>query len=180
LTLTPTDLPGLFLVRLHLQEDERGHFARVWDREVLAERGLEARLAQASLSWNRHRHTLRGLHWQAAPHAEAKLVRCTRGSLFDVVVDVRAGSPTERRWVGVELRAREPVLLYLSEGLAHGFLTLEDDTEVSYMISAPHVPQAARGARYDDPAFGIGWPAPPRVISLRDRGFPHYDPAFRP
>lgn len=177
--LTPTALPGLLLVRPALREDERGHFSRLWDREALARSGLNAELAQASVSWNRRRHTLRGLHWQAHPHAEAKLVRCSRGSLFDVVVDVRAGSPTERRWVGVELRAREPLLLYVSEGLAHGFLTLEDDTEVSYLISTPHVEEAARGARFDDPAFAIGWPAPPQVISLRDRSFPHYDPPHR-
>jgi dTDP-4-dehydrorhamnose 3,5-epimerase len=179
LTFTPTELPGLFLVRLEVRVDERGHFARLWDREVMEAHGLNARLAQASVSWNRRRHTLRGLHWQAAPHAEAKLVRCTRGSLYDVVVDVRPGSPTERRWVGIELRAREPLVLYLAEGLAHGFLTLEDDTEVSYLISVPHVPRSARGARYDDPAFAIAWPAPPEVISPRDLGFPHYDPLSR-
>jgi dTDP-4-dehydrorhamnose 3,5-epimerase len=175
-TLEPTGLPGLFLVHLDLLSDERGHFARLWDREVLEAAGLTASIAQASVSWNPRRHTLRGLHWQAAPHAEAKLVRCTRGALFDVAVDVRPGSATERQWRGVRLAAREPRALYLAEGLAHGFLTLEDDTEVSYLISTRYVPEAARGARFDDPAFAIDWPAPPAVIAERDRSFPSYDP----
>jgi dTDP-4-dehydrorhamnose 3,5-epimerase len=175
-TFEPTALPGLFLVRLALREDERGHFARLWDREALVARGLNPGLAQASLSWNERRHTLRGLHWQAPPHAETKLVRCTRGAIFDVVVDVRPGSPTERRWVGVNLAPRAPCVLYVGEGLAHGYLTLEDDTEVSYLISTPYVAEAACGARFDDPAFAIAWPAQPEVISRRDRSFPHYHP----
>lgn len=174
--LEPTEIPGLFLVHLEVVTDVRGHFARLWDRQVMAEAGLAASLSQASLSWNAQRHTLRGLHWQTPPHAEAKLVRCTRGVLYDVAVDVRPGSPTERRWKAVRLAAREPYALYLGEGLAHGFLTLEDDTEVSYLISAGHAPEAARGARYDDPAFGIEWPAAPAVIAERDLGFPSYDP----
>jgi len=168
--LEPTDLPGVFVVHLEPEQDARGHFARLWDAETM---GMA--VAQASLSWNARRHTLRGLHWQVPPHAEAKLVRCTRGAIFDVAVDVRPGSPTERRWFGLHLSAREPRALYLGEGLAHGFLTLEDDTEVSYLISARHAPEAARGARYDDPAFSIAWPASPALIADRDRSFPSYD-----
>lgn len=168
--LEPTDLPGVFVVHLEPEQDARGHFARLWDTETMG-----ASIAQASVSWNARRHTLRGLHWQVAPHAEAKLVRCTRGAIFDVAVDVRPGSPTERRWFGLHLSAREPRALYLAEGLAHGFLTLEDDTEVSYLISTRHAAEAARGACYDDPAFSIEWPAPPAVIADRDRSFPSYD-----
>ncbi|HEX5042417.1 MAG TPA: dTDP-4-dehydrorhamnose 3,5-epimerase family protein [Candidatus Polarisedimenticolaceae bacterium] len=173
--IEPAGLPGVFVVHLEPESDGRGHFARLWDARTLAEAGLSASIAQASLSWNARRHTLRGLHWQVAPHAEAKLVRCSRGAIFDVAVDVRPGSSTERQWVGLHLSAREPRALYLTEGLAHGFLTLEDDTEVSYLISSPHVPHAGRGARYDDPAFAIAWPAPPAVIADRDRSFPSYD-----
>ena len=174
--LEPTALPGLFVVHLDFAADARGHFARLWDRDVLTAAGLSAEIAQASISWNARRHTLRGLHWQAAPHAEAKLVRCTRGAIYDVAVDVRPGSATERRWVGIRLTARDPRALFLAEGLAHGFLTLEDDTEVSYLISARHAPDASRGARFDDPAFGIAWPAAPAVLSERDRSFPSYHP----
>ena len=172
-----TPICGLLLVHLEPAEDERGHFARLWDRDLLRERGLTAEVAQASLSWNARRGTLRGLHWQAPPHAEAKLVRCTRGSMWDVAVDVRPGSPTHGHWMGFGLSARERHAVYLCEGLAHGFLTLEDDTEVLYLISTPHVPAAARGARWDDPAFGIRWPAEPEVVSTRDRGWADYDPA---
>jgi dTDP-4-dehydrorhamnose 3,5-epimerase len=173
--IEPAGLPGVYVVHLEPESDARGHFARLWDARTLAEAGLASSIAQASVSWNARRHTLRGLHWQAAPHGEAKLVRCSRGSIFDVAVDVRPGSATERQWVGLHLSAREPRALYLADGLAHGFLTLEDDTEVSYLISAAHAPEAARGARYDDPAFAISWPAPPAVIADRDRSFPSYD-----
>jgi dTDP-4-dehydrorhamnose 3,5-epimerase len=173
--LEPAGLPGVFVVHLEPEADARGHFARLWDARTLAAAGLPHGIAQASVSWNARRHTLRGLHWQASPHGEAKLVRCSRGAIFDVAVDVRPGSPTERQWVGLRLCAREPRALFLVEGLAHGFLTLEDDTEVSYLISAAHVPDAARGARFDDPAFAIGWPAPPSLVADRDRSFPAYD-----
>ena len=168
--LEAADIPGVFVVHLEPEADARGHFARLWDAVTMG-----AAVALASVSWNARRHTLRGLHWQVAPHAETKLVRCTRGSIFDVAVDVRPGSPTERRWFGLHLSAREPRALYLAEGLAHGFLTLEDDTEVSYLISGRYAPDAARGARYDDPAFAIAWPGAPVVIADRDRSFPSYD-----
>ena len=168
--LEATELAGVLIVHLEPEADGRGHFARLWDREVMG-----AAVDQASVSWNARRHTLRGLHWQAAPHGEAKLVRCTRGALFDVAVDVRPGSPTERRWVALHLSARQPRALYLAAGLAHGFLTLEDDTEVTYLMAGRYAPEAVRGARYDDPAFAIAWPAPPSVIADRDRAFPSYD-----
>jgi dTDP-4-dehydrorhamnose 3,5-epimerase len=173
--LEAADIPGVFVVHLEPEADARGHFARLWDAETMGAAGLPASIGQAGVSWNARRHTLRGLHWQAAPHAEAKLVRCTRGAIFDVAVDVRPGSTTECRWFGVRLDAREPRALYLAEGLAHAFLTLEDDTEVSYLISGRYAPEAARGARYDDPAFAIAWPAAPAVIADRDRSFPSYD-----
>ncbi len=167
-----TRIPGVVLVRPERFEDARGHFARTWDGEVFARHGLNPAVAQCSVSFNRKRGTLRGMHYQAAPHEEAKLVRCTRGAVFDVAVDLRPDSPTRHRWVGAELTAENGVALYVPEGCAHGFLTLADDTEVFYMISAPYVPEAGRGVRYDDPAFGIEWPAPVHVIHDRDAGYP--------
>ena len=168
-----TELRGARLVSPERHRDERGHFARVWCAREMEAQGLAPQVAQASFSHNRRKGTLRGLHWQVAPHAEAKLVRCTRGRIFDAIVDLRPDSPTFRRWQGFELAA-DGDLLYVPEGFAHGFLTLEDDTEVSYLISSFHVPEAARGARYDDPAFAIEWPAPVEVIAARDLRWPPY------
>jgi dTDP-4-dehydrorhamnose 3,5-epimerase len=137
-------------------------------------------LAQCSISRNDRAGTLRGLHFQTAPHEEAKLVRCTRGTIFDVIVDLRPDSPTHAEWIGVELDAEEGTALYVPKGFAHGFQTLVDETEVLYMISDPYVPEAASGVRWDDPAFGIEWPpADVRVISERDRSWPDYAPGSR-
>jgi dTDP-4-dehydrorhamnose 3,5-epimerase len=168
----PTAIPGAWLIEQERHADERGFFARTWCAEELAERGLEAHLAQCSISFNRRRWTLRGLHWQAPPFAETKIVRCTRGALYDVAVDLRPDSATFRRWIGVELTAEGGLGLYVPRGFAHGFLTLADITEVSYQISAPYKPEAARGARYDDPFFGVNWPRPVEVIAARDRDYP--------
>jgi dTDP-4-dehydrorhamnose 3,5-epimerase len=173
---TPAGLDGAYIIELEPYEDERGSFARVWCRDELAVHGLNPELAQCSISRNRRAGTLRGLHYQPAPHEEAKLVRCTRGAIFDVIVDVREGSPTICRWIGIELDANAGKALYVPEGFAHGFQTLTDEAEVLYMISEPYAPEASTGARWDDPAFGIEWPvAAVRTISERDRAWPDFE-----
>ena len=172
-----TELRGVVVVELEEHVDERGSFARTWCREEMAAAGLAGDLAQCSISRNPRAGTLRGLHFQRAPHEEAKLVRCTRGAIFDVAVDLRPDSETRGQWVGVELDDRTGRALYIPEGCAHGFQTLVDDTEVAYMISAAYVPEAAAGVRWDDPALAIGWPgAETRTISDRDRGWPDFVP----
>jgi len=178
--LRETPLSGAFLVELEPARDERGFFARSFCSEVFARHGLVDRFAQANVSWNARRGTLRGMHWQAAPHAEAKLVRCTAGALYDVIVDLRDGSPTCRRWHGVTLNAANRHALYVPEGFAHGFLTLADETEVLYEMSTPHAPEAARGLRWDDAAIGIRWPEAPRILSPRDAGYPDLPPTAGP
>jgi dTDP-4-dehydrorhamnose 3,5-epimerase len=171
----PTELPGAFVVELEEHADERGFFARIWCRDELAAHGLTAELAQCSLSRNAFAGTLRGMHFQRSPHEEAKLVRCTRGAIFDVIIDLRAGSSTLGRWVGVELEESAGRALYVPEGFAHGFQTLVDDVDVLYMISTPYAPESASGVRWDDPFFAIDWPhAGRRVISDRDRSWPDF------
>lgn len=172
---TETPLPGAWLLELERHEDDRGFFARTWCHDELARHGLDPRVSQCSVSRNHRRGTLRGLHLQIAPHAESKLVRCTAGRIFDVIVDLRPESATFKRWHGVELDAGEGNQLFVPEGFAHGFQTLEDDTEVYYMISVPYAPDFQRGYRYDDPAFGIEWPEPITVISERDHALPLFD-----
>jgi dTDP-4-dehydrorhamnose 3,5-epimerase len=171
---TPTRLAGLWLVEIEPRVDERGHFARTWCAREFAEHGLDTRLAQASVSFNRRRGTLRGMHFQHPPHAEVKLVRCTRGALWDVAIDLRPDSPTYCGWQGFELTAENAAALYIPEGFAHGFQTLADDTEVFYQMSTFYAPEAAAGVRYDDPAFGIDWPLPVRTIAPRDAAWPDY------
>jgi dTDP-4-dehydrorhamnose 3,5-epimerase len=171
-----TEIPGVVVVEPELALDERGAFARVWCPRELADHGLNPALAQCSMSWNRRKGTLRGMHQQLPPYAEAKLVRVTRGALFDVAVDLRPDSPTFRRWFGCELSDSNRRMLYIPEGLAHGFLTLAEGTEVLYLISEFHHPEAARGVRWDDPAFAIEWPGRPAVISERDRSYPDFTP----
>jgi dTDP-4-dehydrorhamnose 3,5-epimerase len=169
---TESALKGVYLIEPERQEDERGIFARTFCVEEFSVRGLDAAVAQCNVSYNRRRGTLRGLHYQVSPHAEVKLVRCTMGAAFDVVVDIRPGSPTFRQWLGVELSARNRKMLYIPEGLAHGFQTLEDDTELFYQMSKAYVPEAARGIKWDDPAIGIAWPMAPLVVSGRDQNYP--------
>jgi dTDP-4-dehydrorhamnose 3,5-epimerase len=172
---TELELPGAYLIELDRIEDERGFFARTFCRDEFAEHGLETEVVQANTAFNRRRGTLRGLHFQAAPHAESKLVRCTRGAVYDVIVDLRPGSPTHTRWVGVELTAQNDAMLYVPKGFAHGYQTLVDETETSYLMSEYHEPSAASGVRWDDPAFGIEWPeADERVMNDRDRSWPDY------
>jgi dTDP-4-dehydrorhamnose 3,5-epimerase len=167
-------LPGACLIEIEPREDERGLFARTFCARELAAAGLETRIVQTSLSWNPRRGTLRGLHWQAAPHEESKVVRCTRGRIYDVILDLRPDSHTWRQHLGIELSADARNALYVPPGVAHGFLTLEDGCEVHYQMSEFHEPAAARGVRFDDPAFGIVWPSSVEVISDRDRSWPDY------
>jgi len=170
-------IPGAFLIELERFADERGYFARTFCERDFAAAGLAPRFVQTSLSWNPKRGTLRGLHWQAAPHEEAKLVRCVRGRIYDVLADVRTDSHAFRQHVAVELDADRRDAVYIPPGVAHGFLTLSADCEVHYAMSAFHEPAAARGVRWNDPAFGIVWPAPVEVISARDAGYPDLLPA---
>ena len=169
-----TPIAGAYLVDIDRMDDERGFFARLFCREEFRARGLSPALAQSSISFNRKRGTLRGLHWQAKPHEEAKLVRCTQGAAFDVALDLRPDSRTYLKWHGVELSAQNHQMLYIPEGCAHGVLTLCDDTEVHYHISEFYHPESACGARFDDPAFDIAWPEPVQVISEGDRSWPDF------
>jgi dTDP-4-dehydrorhamnose 3,5-epimerase len=168
---TETPLRGAFVIELDLLSDERGYFARTFDVAEFAEHGLEAVVVQCNTSFNARRGTLRGMHYQAQPDGEAKLVRCTRGSIYDVAVDLRPGSETYKQWFGTELSAADGRMLYIPVGMAHGFQTLEDDAEVHYQMSHYYVPEAARGVRYDDPAFDIEWPLPEPTVSERDRQY---------
>jgi dTDP-4-dehydrorhamnose 3,5-epimerase len=171
-----TDIGGAFLVEVEAIEDERGMFARTFSEEEFSARGLDPRVVQCNLSFNPRTGTLRGLHYQAAPHGEAKLVRCVRGAVFDVAVDLRPDSPTYRRWAAAELSADNRLAFFIPEGCAHGFQTLVEDSEVLYQMSTPYVPGAGRGVSWDDPAFAIAWPSAPRdgrVMSERDAAYPH-------
>ena len=168
----PTPLPGLFEVESEAHVDERGSFRRSWCAREFAQAGVDFQPVQASLSGNVRRHTLRGLHFQLAPHAEQKLVRCVRGCIRDVVVDVREDSPTRWQHYAVELDATRGNALFVPRGFAHGFLTLEDNTSVEYLIDAVFEPTSARGLRWSDPQLGIAWPAAPQVISDRDAAWP--------
>jgi dTDP-4-dehydrorhamnose 3,5-epimerase len=172
-----TPLRGAFILEIERLEDERGHFARTWCREELAARGLDPTVAQCSVSYNRRARTMRGLHYQAPPFPEAKVVTCQRGRAFDVIVDLRRASATFRKWFAVELAAYDGRSLYVPEGFAHGFMTLEDDTTLHYQISETYHPELSRGVLWNDPAFGIHWPFDTGlVLSARDRAYPSFDP----
>jgi dTDP-4-dehydrorhamnose 3,5-epimerase len=168
----PTALSGAYVIEQERHADERGWFARTWCRQEFAQAGLESALVQCSASYTQRRGTVRGLHYQAPPFAEVKLVRCPRGALFDVAVDLRPGSPTFARWIGVELTPENGRMLYIPRGFAHGFMTLVDATEVAYQMSASYSPQDARAVRWSDPLVGVQWPRPIEVISPRDRDCP--------
>ncbi|HMD52415.1 MAG TPA: dTDP-4-dehydrorhamnose 3,5-epimerase [Solirubrobacteraceae bacterium] len=173
---TETPLAGVCVVEPERLADERGWFARTFDADQFAARGMSPAVAQCSASFNGMRDTLRGMHYQAEPYGEPKLVRCVRGAIFDVAIDLRPGSETYCSWHGIELSAESGLALYVPAGLAHGFQTLADTTEVLYQMGSRHEPQAARGVRWDDPAFAIEWPAPRvgRVISERDLSYPDF------
>ena len=174
---TETPLAGAWTIQPTPLEDERGSFMRVFDAELWREHGLEPAVVQCSVSFNTRRGTLRGLHFQASPYGEAKLVRCARGAIYDVIVDLREASPTYCRWFGVELTESNRTMLYVPLGLAHGFQTLADASEVHYQMSQTHVETHGRGVRWDDPAFGIEWPrTDERVMSERDRTYADFRP----
>ena len=174
---TETKLAGAFVIDVQPIEDERGFFALMWNKDVFEQHNLNTRILQANISFNRYKGTLRGMHRQAQPYSEVKLVRCTRGAIYDVIVDLRPASPTYKQWIGVELTADNHRMLYVPEDFAHGFQTLEDNTEVNYQVSQVFTPEAERGARYDDPAFGIEWRLPVSVISDKDKNWADYQPA---
>ncbi len=169
---TETKLKGAFIIEPEKLEDERGFFARTWCQREFLTRRLNGRLVQCNVSFNKQRGTLRGMHYQAPPHEEAKLVRCTRGSIYDVIIDLRPASSTFKQWVAVELTADNRRMIYIPEGIANGFQTLEDNSEVFYQMSEFYAPESARGVRWNDPAFAIQWPEAQRIISQRDQNYP--------
>jgi dTDP-4-dehydrorhamnose 3,5-epimerase len=172
-----TKLPGAFVIDLARHEDDRGFFARSWCRQEFEEQGLNPRLVQCNVSYNKRRGTLRGMHYQAQPYEEAKVVRCTRGAVYDVIIDLRADSATYLRWEGVELSAENRRMIYVPEGCAHGFQTLEDGVEIFYQMTEAYHPEYARGVRWNDPAFQIRWPDDAPIISERDSSYPDFVPA---
>jgi dTDP-4-dehydrorhamnose 3,5-epimerase len=170
-----TNLQGAFVIEPERIEDQRGFFARTWSGDEFERHSLDTRLSQCSISFNSRKGTLRGLHYQMAPHEEIKLVRCTMGAIYDVIVDLRPASPSFMQWFAIELTAENRRMLYIPHGLAHGYQTLIDSSEVFYQISEPYHPQSARGVRWDDPAFGIVWPTvDQRVMATRDQQYPDF------
>jgi dTDP-4-dehydrorhamnose 3,5-epimerase len=172
--VVPARLGGVFRVEMERRDDSRGFFARSWCAREAEALGHNPHVVQCNVSFNHRRGTLRGLHYQTTPHQEAKLVRCTRGALVDIVLDIRTGSATFGTWEAFDLTADNGVAIYIPEGLAHGFQTVEDRTEVLYQMSEFYVEQAARGVRWNDPAFRITWPLPDPIVSLRDAAFPDF------
>ena len=173
-----TPLRGAFVIEIEKYEDERGFFARSWCAREFAAKGLDHHLVQCNVSFNKRKGTLRGLHYQFPPHAEAKLVRCTKGSLFDVIVDLRKDSLTFLKWFGVELTATNHRMLYIPKLFAHGFQTLEDETEIFYQMSQFYEPAAAEGLRWNDPRLGINWPNEDRTMSQKDQAYPNLEISF--
>lgn len=173
-----TRLRGAFVIELEKREDRRGFFARAWCQKEFGERSLVTDFAQNNVSLSRWAGTLRGLHYQIAPHEEAKLIRCTSGAIWDVIIDLRPDSPTYMVWIGAELTASNYRMVYVPEGCAHGFLTVADHTEVTYLVSAFHAPESERGVRYNDPHFQIRWPMEIRAISDKDESWPDHSPGF--
>ena len=169
-----TTVQGVKVITPEFFTDERGFFARTWAQDLFAEHGLVGHVVQRNLSYNREVHTLRGMHYQHPPHAEVKVVSCVVGAIYDVAIDVRPESPTFRQWFGTELRAESGTMLYIPEGCAHGFLSLTADSRVEYLVSEFYHPESAAGVRWDDPAFGVRWPAQPQVIAERDRTYPDF------
>jgi dTDP-4-dehydrorhamnose 3,5-epimerase len=170
-----TKLKGAFIITPDLIEDERGFFARTFCKREFEEHGLNSGLVQCNISFNKKEGTLRGMHYQTSPHAEVKIVRCTAGAIYDVIIDLRPESPTFRQWFGAELSEKNHQMLYVPEGFAHGYQTLEEQAEVFYQVSAFYHPASERGIRCDDPAFGIEWPIPACVVSNKDATHPDWE-----
>lgn len=171
-----TELPGSYIIEPQRLDDERGFFARTWCEREFRERGLDEKIVQCNISFNKKKGTLRGMHYQVHPHAETKLIRCARGAIYDVIADIRRDSPTYMRHMAIVLSAENRKMLYVPKGFAHGFQTLEDDTEVCYQMSDSYAPQSARGFRWNDPAFRIAWPDDTRTISMKDLSYPDFSP----
>lgn len=171
---TETRLKGAFIIQPEKLEDERGFFARTWCKREFETHGLNSNLVQCNISFNKKRGTLRGMHYQVAPHEEAKLVRCTMGGIYDVIIDLRPNSKTFKQWISVELTAENRKMIYIPEGFAHGLLTLDHNTEVFYQMSESYAPEYARSVRWNDPAFDIVWPAGVAVISEKDKHYPDF------
>ena len=167
-----TDIPGAWVIDPNPHEDERGRFLRAWCAREFGEHGLSFLPVQANMGFSVHKGTIRGMHFQVAPALEAKLVRCTQGAIFDVVIDIRPGSQTYGKWYGAELSSENGRMLYVPEHCAHGYQTLEEDTEIYYMASAFYAPSSARGVRFDDPGIGIEWPLVATIVSEQDRNWP--------
>ena len=172
--VSPAGIEGAFLIRPDKLEDERGYFARTFCVRELEKHLIDPKVVQRSVSYNKKKGTLRGMHYQTAPHEENKFVSCISGSIYDVLIDLRAGSPTYRRWSGAVLSAATFDTLFVPQGCAHGFLTLSDEAIVHYEISEFHHPESARGVCYDDPAFGVVWPSAPIIMNAKDRSYPPY------
>lgn len=175
MSFTETSFKGAFIIEPEKFEDERGFFARSFSDREFAAYGIDTRLVECNISFNKKQYTIRGMHFQAAPHAQAKLVRCTKGAIYDVIIDLRPDSSTFKQWTGAELSAENRLMLYVPQGFAHGFQTLADDTEVFYQVSEYYAPETAGGVRWNDPAFAIRWPEREQVIlNERDRTYPDY------
>jgi dTDP-4-dehydrorhamnose 3,5-epimerase len=175
MTFNETKLTGVFEISFEPMHDERGFFARSWCQHEFEQHGLNSAIAQCNVSFNEKKGTLRGVHFQAEPHPEEKIVRCTQGAIYDVVVDLRAGSPTFKKWIGVYLTAANRRMIYVPKGCGHGLLTLEDQTEVHYQMSEFYHAELSRGVRWNDPALQIDWPDEPTVMSERDRSYPDFE-----
>jgi len=172
---TETKLAGAYLIQSEEIADERGFFARVWCQDELKTKGLDSNLVQCNISYNKIKGTVRGMHYQIAPYQEVKLVRCTQGAIYDIIIDIRANSPTFKQWIGVKLTASNRYILYIPKDFAHGFQTLTDNTEVLYQMSQFYKPEAARGIRWDDPSFDISWLVPITLISEKDKHYPDFE-----
>ena len=171
---TETELKGAYVIEIEKLKDHRGFFARSWCQKEFNDHNLVSRIRQVNVSSNMKKSTLRGMHYQLSPYEETKLVRCTRGAIYDVIIDLRPASPTYAQWIGVELTAENYTMLYVPENFAHGFITLKDDTEITYQVSQFYTPGSERGIRWNDPAFSIDWPIEVRVISDKDKNWPDY------
>lgn len=171
---TETKLKGAFEIEIKKLEDDRGFFGRSWCANEMKDHGLKHELCQANTSFSKKKGTLRGMHYQADPYQETKLIRCTRGSIYDVIIDLRPGSPTFKQWIGVELTQDNYKMLYVPEDFAHGFITLEDDSEVTYLVTQFYTPGAEKGIRWNDPAFSIQWPFEPVIMTEKDKNHPHF------
>ncbi|HKP47725.1 MAG TPA: dTDP-4-dehydrorhamnose 3,5-epimerase [Pyrinomonadaceae bacterium] len=172
--ITETKLAGALIIEPSLYPDERGFFASVWTEDKLAEHGVQEKFVAANLSYNKKRGTLRGMHYQAVPYGQGKLMSCTRGAVYDVGIDLRPHSATFKQWIGLELTAENRRMLYLPPEFAHGYLTLADDSELSYLVTNVYAPQSSRGVRWNDPAFSVEWPQSEMIMVARDRDYPDF------